>query len=79
MIGITVVGSRENCKCERRIALRKLIFVSFLGDLMSSYDETQLVVPQKRLALGSTIKITAISQLIIHKVICPAIAGITPQ
>lgn len=79
MIGITVVRRREYSKCERRIALRKLIFVAFLGDLMPSYDETQLIVSQKRLALGSTIKITAVSQLIIHKVIRPAIAGVTPQ
>lgn len=46
---------------------------------MPSYDETQFIIPQKRLALGSTIKITAVSELIVHKVISPGIAGVTPQ
>ena len=61
MIGVAVVGSREDRKRERSIALRKLVLVSFLSDLVPSNDETQLIIPQKRLALGSTIEIAAVS------------------
>lgn len=79
MISVAIIGSREYGKRERCTVLGKLIFISFLSDLVSSYDETELIIPQKRLALSSTIKIAAVSQFIVHEVLSPAITGVTPQ
>lgn len=79
MICIAVIRSRENGECERGVALRNLIFVSFLCDLMPSNDETQLIIPKKRLTLNRTIEIATISEFIVHEIISPSITRIAPQ
>ena len=79
MVSITVIRRGEDRQGDWPIIVRHLVFVALAIDLMSPYDQTELITLQESLTLGRTVEIAAASQLIILKSVRAGIDGVTPQ